>query len=161
MDGRMLPRKGSPAAGRNPQSAAFAAARLVAGDLRDVGRDVVRVASLEEARRHPLLTGPSDPDRAQHATLRDLSDLVQVGAGDTAGIDRVEVVAARARPPEERLAVLLLRGEAGLLEVADPALVLAARRDHHRGHGDPQPDVQEWDQDAKEAPAAGQIGLPG
>src|SRR3954453_14471648 len=90
--------------------------RLLPGHLGHVAGHVLRVATLEEPGRHPLLPGASDPDGVQHPLPRDLPALVEVRPRHAPGIHRVQVVAARARLPEDLLALLILRGELGLTQ---------------------------------------------
>src|SRR5436190_4270475 len=136
--------------------------RLLACDLGDVDGDRAGVVALQQLRGHPQLAGPADLDRAQHALRCDGADLVQVWPRHATGVDRVEIVTSRTTFDEELPALcdlLAIVAQLVLLEVRRVALARAARRDHDGGHGDPDADVGEHDQDPEWAPAAREVGL--
>src|SRR5204863_2285686 len=79
---------------------------LLTGYRLQEGRDVLGVLALQETRWHASLPGPADLDRAQHASLGERADAVEIRAGDPAGVHGGERVAARAGGAEEGLALL-------------------------------------------------------
>src|SRR3954451_11965913 len=134
---------------------------LAAGDARDKRHNVLRVLALEEGRGHRALTGAADADRVPDALRRDLPDVVEVRAGDAAGVHGGEAVAAGARLAEDGLAVpdgarVGLPGE-----LRRAAATLLAARDHRRRNRDAEPDVDDRYHDPEEPAPAREVGLAG
>ena len=81
---------------------------LLPRDPLHIGRDVLGVLALEEARGHPALARPAVFDGVENPLAVEPAELVEVGSGDPGGLDRIEGVAALASGDEELLAVLEL-----------------------------------------------------
>src|SRR3954453_16576115 len=92
-------------------------ARSAAGDVDDECGDGRGVVALQEVGGHSPLPGAADVDRVEDPGLALLArlqgaavepEIVQVGAGDALGVDRLQRVTGRAGVLEELLAVLEL-----------------------------------------------------
>src|SRR5690349_3207479 len=112
--------------------------RLLAGGGGDELRDRLGVLAVQQLRRHAALTRAADLDRAQDAALGDRPDLVEIRAGHTPGVDRVEVVTGGAGAGEQRLALAHLRAAVTQLlrrQRRGIALAVTAGRDDDRRYG--------------------------
>src|SRR3954447_18344344 len=121
---------------------------LLARDRGHEVRDRLCVRALQQVRRHAVLTGSADLDRAQDAGRCDLPDLVEVRPSDATCIDRVEVVTSRTTLDEKApapLYVCRLVAHLLLLEVGRVTRAGASRSDHDCRNGDTDSDVEQHD----------------